>query len=70
MQNIHLKIDGMTCGGCANSVNRVLREINGVGDVQVDWQHGTATVQFDAAQTDVAALVDAVENAGFDVQAA
>lgn len=70
MQNITLNIDGMTCGGCAKSVTRVLSDLAGVASVDVDWQNGTAQVQFDAAQTDVAALIDAVEGAGFDVQAA
>lgn len=70
MQMVNLKIDGMTCGGCAKSVNKVLSEIKGVSDVQVDWQNGSAVVQFDATQTEIAVLIDAVENAGFDVQAA
>ncbi|XXQ67384.1 heavy-metal-associated domain-containing protein [Neisseriaceae bacterium B1] len=66
METITLKIDGMTCGGCVNSVTRVLSETAGVANAQVDLQSGTAVVQFDAAQTNAAALVGVVEEAGFD----
>lgn len=66
METITLKIDGMTCGGCVNSVTRVLNETAGVSNAQVDLASGTATVQFDAAQTNAAALIDVVEDAGFD----
>lgn len=66
METITLKIDGMTCGGCVSSVTRVLSETAGVSNAQVDLASGTATVQFDAAQTNAAALIDVVEDAGFD----
>lgn len=70
METVILNIDGMTCGGCAKSVERALGDLAGVASVNADWQNGTAQVQFDAAQTDLAALVEAVEDAGFEVQAA
>lgn len=69
METITLKIDGMTCGGCVSSVTRVLNETAGVSNAQVDLASGTATVQFDAAQTNAAALIDVVEDAGFDAAA-
>lgn len=66
METITLKIDGMTCGGCVSSVTRVLSETAGVSNAQVDLASGTATVQFDTAQTNAATLIDVVEDAGFD----
>lgn len=66
METITLKIDGMTCGGCVSSVTRVLSETTGVSNAQVDLASGTAVVQFDAAQTSAVALIDVVEDAGFD----
>lgn len=66
METITLKIDGMTCGGCVSSVTRVLSETAGVSNAQVDLASGTAVVQFDAAQTSAVALIDVVEDAGFD----
>lgn len=42
-----LKIEGMTCGGCALSVKSVVKKIDGVRDATVDWKKGRAVVTFD-----------------------
>lgn len=67
METTTLKIDGMTCGGCVASVTRVLKAVPGVGDAAVTLTPGQATVTFDALQTNVPALREAVEGAGYDV---
>lgn len=67
METITLKVEGMTCGGCVNSVTKVLKPIPGVSDVLVTLQPGEAKVSFDPAKTNVAALRSAIEGAGFDV---
>jgi len=59
-----LKIDGMTCGGCANSVTKALMGVPGVVDVRVSLAEGRAEV--DASQpVDLALLTSAVEKKGF-----
>ncbi|MDO5059318.1 MAG: heavy metal-associated domain-containing protein [Neisseria sp.] len=68
MNTVTLNISGMTCGGCANSVKRVLSEIPGVQNVEVEWQAGRARVEADDTVA-AAVLVDAVEDAGFDAEA-
>lgn len=67
METTTLKIDGMTCGGCVASVSRVLRAMPGVSDAAVSLEAGQATVTFDAAVTNVPAMREAVEDAGYDV---
>ena len=62
MQTLELKIDGMTCGGCVNSVSRVLKAQAGVDDAQVEL--GRAVVRFDPAVADAGKLRAAVEDAG------
>lgn len=42
-----LKATGMTCGGCVNSLTRVLKSINGVDGVQVELSTGDTQVQYD-----------------------
>ena len=66
MQTITLNIEGMTCGGCVKSVTKVLSKTAGVSSANVDLTSATAVVEFDDAQTNVAALIDVVEDAGFD----
>lgn len=70
MQTVTLNIGGMTCGGCVNSVTKVLTAIDGVQHATVDLAAATAVIEYDAAQTNAAALIEAVENAGFDAEAA
>jgi copper chaperone len=67
MNEIILSVTGMTCGGCVNSVTRVLTALPGVQTAEVTLNPGQARVVFDAAQTDRAALVWAIVDAGFGV---
>lgn len=57
-----LVINGMTCEGCARTVERVLSRVHGVESAAVDFGHGVATVKGAAAPS---ALVSAVEAAGY-----
>ena len=69
MESITLNVKGMTCGGCVASVARVLKAVPGVSDVAVTLQPGVASVTFDPARTQSAALRRAIEDAGYDVVA-
>jgi copper chaperone CopZ len=60
-----LTVDGMTCGHCVGHVESALADIPGVSaDVHLDA--GTATVTHPVTVA-VQALVDAVEEAGYEV---
>jgi copper chaperone len=65
METITVKIQGMTCGGCANSVKRVLSDIAGVQSVEVSLDAGEARVEYDPAQADVARFKQAIMDAGY-----
>ncbi len=67
MQNTTIKIDGMTCMGCVNSVRNVLQEISGVDNVEVSLEQAQATIQYDADVINDNAFIEAIEEAGFDV---
>lgn len=67
MENVTIKVEGMTCQGCVKSVTNVLQPIAGVKTVAVTLQPGEARVEFDSAKTSVDALRKAIENAGYDV---
>jgi copper chaperone len=69
MESVTLSVQGMTCGGCVASVTRVLKAVPGVSDVAVTLHPGVASVSFDPARTETAALRAAIEGAGFDVVA-
>ena len=67
MNEIILTVTGMTCGGCVNSVQRVLTALPGVQSAEVTLDPGQARVVYDATRIDRTALVQAVVDAGFGI---
>jgi copper chaperone CopZ len=49
---LKLRIEGMTCDGCAETVRRYLKQLDGVEDAVIDWEGGRGEVVFDPAKTD------------------
>lgn len=66
MHTIKLDIKGMTCGGCANGVNKRLQSVTGVTDAHVDLALEQATVSHDGAVT-MEALVSAFDGSKYSV---
>jgi copper chaperone len=66
---ITLNVDGMTCGGCVQSVTNVLKGVGGVTGVAVTLEPGRAVVETDGS-VDPARLIQAVEAAGYDARGA
>ncbi|HRN61381.1 MAG TPA: heavy metal translocating P-type ATPase [Luteimonas sp.] len=65
---ISLPIEGMTCASCVGRVEAALGKVPGVAGVSVNLATERADIQA-AAAVDRAALVRAVERAGYDVAA-
>ncbi len=59
---IELTINDMTCGGCVASITRVVKQLDANATVNADV--GTKRVAIDS-HIDSAALVAAIENAGY-----
>mgnify|MGYP000522210709 FL=1 len=70
MATVTLNIDGMTCGGCVKSVTKVLNGLDGVRSATVSLENKNAQVEFDEGKIQIAQLVEAVEDAGYDARAA
>jgi copper chaperone len=67
MTEITLTVTGMSCGGCVNSVQNVLKALPGVHAAEVSLSPGQAHVAYDDSRLDRAALVEAIVGAGFGV---
>jgi copper chaperone len=65
LSTVELKVDGMTCSGCAVSVRNALLETPGVVSAEVNLESALAKVQYDAARVSTAKLVEAVNKTGF-----
>jgi len=61
------KIEGMSCGGCVNSLTRVLKSVPGVEPVKVEV--GRAVLRFDPALITADTIKAAVDRAGFQLVA-
>ena len=60
-----LEVKGMTCGSCVKRVNKIISGFKGVSDVTVDMQCMEATFECDAPATDVAGIIQAINDFGF-----
>jgi len=63
-------VTGMTCANCAMSIERALRKVQGVHDVNVNFGTEQATVSFDPDQVQVQSVIQKVRDAGYGVASA
>lgn len=61
-----LKVEGMTCGGCASRVKKAIQSVDSNAEVNVDLQSKTVRVDTSA---NVATVASAVTAAGFPATA-
>ena len=61
-----LTVEGMSCGGCEQTVVEALESVSGVTHAEADRETNSATVEGDA---DSETLVQAVVDAGYDASA-
>ncbi len=67
MVSVQLTIHGMSCAGCAQSLQRRLQSTPGVQEVSVELATATARVVFDEGRTSTAAVKTVIESLGFTV---
>ncbi|UKS26766.1 copper chaperone CopZ [Paenibacillus sp. HWE-109] len=65
MQSVTLKVEGMSCGHCVNSVEGAVKKLGAVG--KVDLSAGSVTVEFDESKVSVDTIKEAIEEQGYDV---
>ncbi len=62
-----LKITGMSCQMCVKHVTKALQGMDGVSDVTVDLEAGTAVVTYNPELAGLAGFKVAVADAGYAV---
>ncbi|MBF2063064.1 MAG: copper-translocating P-type ATPase [Calothrix sp. C42_A2020_038] len=65
MKNTTLKLCGMSCASCARNVEKVISSVNGVKKCIVNFGAELTTVEYDPKKTDVTAIQQAIEKAGY-----
>ncbi|MEY3696460.1 MAG: hypothetical protein RJA41_110 [Actinomycetota bacterium] len=69
MTTTQIKVTGMTCGHCVNSVTEELQTIAGVSQVKVDLESGQVTIE-SATEINPSDISAAIEEAGYEVAGA
>jgi copper chaperone len=66
MQKV-LKVEGMTCQHCLQTVTETVGKMTGVEKVDVSLEHKEVTVDFDESQTQTEQISAQIIEAGFEV---
>lgn len=67
MKSITLKIEGMHCDGCAQTIEALVGAEEGVKAIAVTYKTGEARILFDPARTSEAKLIALIKRPGFRV---
>jgi len=62
-----LPITGMSCANCAMNIERTVKKLEGVEDVNVNFAAEQAAVSFDPEQLNIKDVVGKIRSSGFDV---
>ena len=64
---IVLKVEGMTCQHCVQTVTETVGKMTGVEKVEVRLEQKEVTIDFDELQTQTEAISAQIVEAGFEV---
>lgn len=64
-KTVTLRIEGMTCGGCAIATRQVLARLPGVSHVEVSYEEKRAIVTYDPARVTVEQMIAAAQTLGY-----
>uniref|UniRef100_A0A3P9ISR5 P-type Cu(+) transporter n=1 Tax=Oryzias latipes TaxID=8090 RepID=A0A3P9ISR5_ORYLA len=64
--SVALKVEGMTCGSCVQSIEQRIGSLPGVIHIRVSLEQKTATLIFDQGQQSPESLSEAIEDMGFE----
>ncbi|MBE9123280.1 copper-translocating P-type ATPase [Tychonema sp. LEGE 07199] len=66
MDNLTLKLRGMSCASCASSIEQAIQSVPGVIECHVNFGMEQASIQYDSQQTSVTTIQEAVDAAGYE----
>ncbi|MBD1886822.1 heavy metal translocating P-type ATPase [Microcoleus vaginatus] len=65
MDNLTLKLRGMSCASCASSIEQAIQSVPGVIECHVNFGMEQASIQYDSKQTNLETIQSAVDDAGY-----
>ncbi|MFP4478729.1 MAG: heavy-metal-associated domain-containing protein [Candidatus Izemoplasmatales bacterium] len=68
MKATEFKVTGMTCGGCENSVKRVVKQLPGVQEVKASHADRSVSVFYDDKQLNEGQILDQIKKLGYEAE--
>jgi len=68
IRTVTIRVKGMTCGGCATSVEKALESTEGVQTVRVSFERGKAVIKYDDQKVTVAKLREVINSTGMSCE--
>ena len=62
-----IRVEGMSCGHCVQTITEALEKIDGVDQVVVSLEEKNVTVQFDEGRSSEDQLTAEIVKAGFEI---
>ncbi|WP_117591293.1 heavy metal translocating P-type ATPase [Haloprofundus halophilus] len=66
LQRVRIEVRGMSCANCSSTVTSAVEELDGVGEVNVNYATDEGTVEYDPDRVSLAEVYDAIERSGYD----
>lgn len=67
-EKLQLKIGGMACSFCAQSINKAFRQVEGVERTNISLAHEEVLIQYDPALADESALKQTILDLGYTIR--
>ena len=67
LYRVEFSISGMTCTGCETHIENAVENIQGVASVNVSYENSNATVSYDAKQTTLEEIREAIGSTGYGI---
>ncbi|MCK4938639.1 MAG: copper ion binding protein, partial [Methanosarcinales archaeon] len=67
MEDVKIKVEGMTCEHCQKHVHDAIAALDGVTSVSVDLDSGEATISYDSSGIELDQIKQVVRDAGYQV---
>jgi len=60
-----VEIEGMTCKACESSIEKVVKDVNGVGFIKASSDNKNAIIEFDRRKTNINEVMNAIGTTGY-----
>ncbi|WP_078382407.1 copper chaperone CopZ [Sutcliffiella halmapala] len=68
MEQVTLKVNGMSCGHCVKAVEGSVGELAGVSTVKVDLATGTVAVEYKSENVSLEQIKETIDEEGYEVE--